>query len=234
MAAYDPQGRLKKNALRGTSLAVDPKRSKQRQQFQSLYEEARTEAGQGRVGMAGKLQSRAQKFGAAQRSRLAEIGAQQRGFEEEYRGAFDPEKERRFAMYEQGGGKILPKGFRSRSKEGWRRETESGQRYVAGKAAIGAKRQEFASAGSGGETGTTFAKDSLKKLRKRGKRQLTRYAERQFEKKAGTGAQSAYKKYIDDTRTRIDESYIPLQKETAERKRRMASRQELYNMFLGQ
>lgn len=97
--AYDAQGRLKKRALLGTSFAVDPTKSKQREQFKALHEEAKTRAGQGRDFMLGQVQDRWQNFEEDQTSKLQALAEQKQGFASELAGVRDPEEEARFEAY---------------------------------------------------------------------------------------------------------------------------------------
>ena len=89
ISAYDPSGRLKKHALLGTSLAVDPTRTAQRGQFEELHKEAALSGG-GREAMKGRLTGRFQQFGQPQVERLSEIAEQKAGFETEARDLRDP------------------------------------------------------------------------------------------------------------------------------------------------
>jgi hypothetical protein len=76
ISAYDSEGRLKKHALKGTSFAVDPSRSAQRQQFGELYNEAKANPAGGREAMLGKLKSRFTKYGNQQNNRLSDLAKQ--------------------------------------------------------------------------------------------------------------------------------------------------------------
>lgn len=93
VSAYDPSGRLKKHALLGTSLAADPTRTAQKEQFKTLHREAVGRAAEGRAGMLGTLGGRAQAYATPHLQRLQQI-AEQRGVHERQLGEVrDPQAE---------------------------------------------------------------------------------------------------------------------------------------------
>jgi len=75
ISAYK-QGKLKKNPLLGTSLAVDPNREAERESFQALYGEAREIANEGRSGMVKRLSERYQDFGRPHVAEMGRLGAE--------------------------------------------------------------------------------------------------------------------------------------------------------------
>jgi len=89
------QGKLKKNPLLGSSLAVDPNRAQERKDFMSLYGEAKEVAGEGRAGMVRRLSERYQKFGAPHVKQMEGFGA-----ERDKLAAVDTSKERMGARRE--------------------------------------------------------------------------------------------------------------------------------------
>jgi len=99
VSAFDAEGRLKKHALAGTSLAVDKDRLVKKRIFQNLYKEARADPNAGREGMLNKLTSRYQAFGQPQTERLAEIASQKAGFEAEAGGLRNLGQEEEFGRY---------------------------------------------------------------------------------------------------------------------------------------
>jgi hypothetical protein len=99
VSAYDAEGRLKKHALAGTSLAVDPSREAQRRQFGELYEEAKTDPAGGREAMLSRLSERYGDYEKQQASRLAEIASRKSMFDKEVSGLRDPALEESFERY---------------------------------------------------------------------------------------------------------------------------------------
>jgi len=110
------QGKLKKNPLLGSSLAVDPNREQERKDFMSLYGEAKQIAGEGRAGMVRRLSERYQKFGAPHVQQMEGFGT-----ERDKLAAIDTSKERMGAKKEYAAaqaGKTAADAPRL-SKKGW-------------------------------------------------------------------------------------------------------------------
>lgn len=220
LAAYDAQGRLKKHALLGTSLAVDPNRASQRQAFEDLYGEAKQAASQG-VGREGFLNTLSNRYGAYERGStqsLNELARQAHGFEDEASKLRDREFEdevrtraSKFRDMTSGLKDIDATKFRKvrkaasplvdEAQQKWKQMTpQERANYTVNK---GMNRKQFAmDYVLGGE-----------------KRAMDEYA--------------AYEAKINQEVDRINANYIPLQQEYADRQQRLADRVELYNLFLG-
>lgn len=218
-AAYDVEGRLKKHALLGTSLAVDPYRKEQREKFKSLYGEAKSAAGQGigREGMIGRLQTRWQEFGQPQMSRLGEIAREKGTLQTEAAGLGDVEKEARFSEYE----KWIAQPSKAIKSERFKRLAKGGipQEF------LDEAKKEY---------------DSLSKLDKdiyakehEINPTLGAFAKYLWAERYGTPAQQAYKEQISAEVDKLQGRYQTLEEEEMERQEKLRSRAEFYNMFLG-
>lgn len=258
VSAYDASGRLKKHALAGTSLAVDPGRAAERKQFGKLHEEATAAAGEGRQFMEDKLKQRFKSFGEPQQARLAEIAAQKKAFEVETRGLQDPEKEAGFARWEKdsaeniakkqhrwreldmpeeflSGAKKKLKGMDWKERRAWASDRDMWQTQK-GYDRLGGGEGSYAKA-FGGKTSRAknWEKNWWKKLGGTKARQYYggKMAKQMYEDQYGPNAAGAYMKDLSDEVDRINAAYIPLREEEGERQQRLADRVEMYNMFLG-
>jgi hypothetical protein len=219
----------------GTSLAVDPDRAKQREQFQALHEEAKSRPGEGREAMLNRIQGRWQQFGGAQTSRLQEIADRRESLAAEYSGLRDSDEEERFQQYKD---YTARKGKKSRQfkklidegipEEFLREIEEQYYREIPGAKRIKKGSLVYEESLDGG------GKSKKKKIERARQKKLGDYARRAWEAKYGGDREENYLQRISDEVDRINKHYIPLQEEEAGRHARLADRAELYNMFLGE
>ena len=230
-SAYDASGRLKKHALLGTSLAADPTRTAERKRYESLHEEAKGFAGQGRAPMLTQLQSRWQEYGSGQQKRLQKIADLKGGFEEEYADVVrpDPKEESRFAAYDK---YIEEEGFKKKKVAGLKRKgvpadflSEAREQYRADKKQYRSERTAARRTEKAGfDPGPAPVKPGLR----------GRYVKSQWEERYGGAGEQAYRDQITAEVDKINQQYIPLQEEEFERQERLANRVDLYNLFLGE
>jgi hypothetical protein len=257
LSAYTSKGLLKKHALLGSSLAVDNKRKNQRAEYQGLHKEARglVGGGGGRKTMRGRLQSR---LNTAQQTGLADIARRKGNITNELAGLRDIDLENRLdkdaAAYAGWGKEIADNPAYS-----WDPSTQSDllgglgntpnipdpyrARAQTALNEIGldkAKTKEFEDAQKDtylvrphpdtpdvwGLGNYGYSHDAQKK---------TQFNANWFEKNiSGAASQrAAYDKNLNSEVDRLNQQYIPLQEQEAGRKKRIQSRLELYNMFLG-
>jgi len=225
-SAYDTEGRLKKHALMGTSFATDPYKKKERTQFQTLYGEAKEAAshGIGQEGMLKRLQSDWQGYASNQLSRLEQIAKEREMIQSEGEANIsaltDPEKEKRFTAYQQwaslspqtqqhtGIYKLtnmgIPSDFVKEAKRAYLNMNQSDRKAYAKDHGVPANR----------ETMSTFIKNL-------------------WQDKYGTPQEQAYKEKLSAEVDKLQGRLVPLQEEEIDRQERLASRAELYSMFLG-
>lgn len=257
VSAYDQSGRLKKHALAGTSLAVDPDRAEQRSQFQELHKEARTAGAKGRETMVNTLTDRYKKFGNPQMERLSEIAEQKQGFETQAAGLRDRKLEQGFAEYTKnveadqknkvykGRNLHMPdevlQGAKTKLDEmSWeeRKEWADNRDMYAtdmGYKALGQGLGQGYRGAPGSKMAATLDKQYWKKQggKKRREYYQGKMATQMYDEKYGAAKQRAYEENFNKEVDRINESYIPLQEEEGQRQERLADRAELYNLFVG-
>ena len=292
ISAFGPQGRLKKNALRGTALGVDPSRTAERGQFQALHEEAR--AGNfNQSQMRQRLSGRNDAFGAETQGRLSGLASQRSGLQQEQAALFDPAKERGFAQFQggvmdrgfqsefqgkwaagEGAGEGFQKGYQSRfdfltkdfsksdlaqmrsdpkddpsTTAGMNKDRLSNQRITEANIAARERYQSMedrAQAGfegggvfmrggiEGTKPGNQVAKDQYDKwLGKKVKKARGGFVQSEWESAYGPEAQSAYSSRVGTGTSRIQEATGRIARTQAQNRQNLASRTELYNMFLG-
>lgn len=220
ISAFGPQGRLKKNALRGTALGSDPSMVLQRGQFRELYDEARG-GGFNRTQMQERLSGRTQNLQAQTQSRLARIAEQGRGLQAEASAAPDLAMERNFSAYEQG---VLLPEYREKSNQVW----DEGQPTYERRGRVAARQ----TGQTGEEVSNYFA--SVPGSKNQSPQQMKQgFAEYGWEKYAGFGASKKYKEKLSSKYRALNERQSALNRETAQNRQNLASRTELYNMFLG-
>jgi len=254
VSAYDQSGRLKKHALAGTSLAVDPDRAKQRSQFQELHKEARTAGAKGRETMVTKLTDRYKKFGNPQMERLAEIAEQKQGFETEAGGLRDRKLEQRFTEFEKNSeadrsarnnlprNLHMPDDVKMEAEEKLKGMGWEERRDYFGNKDVWDTGMGYSLLGQGKGVGSKisqampgYEEQYWKKLggKKRRGYYHGKMASRVYADKYGAEKQRAYEANFNKEVDRINESYIPLQEEEGQRQERLADRAELYNLFVG-
>lgn len=222
-SAYDTSGRLKKHALLGTSLAVDPTREAERRAFEELHAEAAASPGATRQDFVNRLSQRYAGMESEQNVRLADIARQRGDFETQARGLRDLEKEdklrddlskfrdwtSRYRNQEEFGRNPNPRKWKNlvareaidQANKLWRRMTPQ-EKYEA-KLQYGGQQKWMRDYVMSGEGRT----------------------------------RDAQKAYETDLNARIDQinaGYIPLQEEATQRQQRLADRVDLYNLFLGE
>ena len=229
-AAFDTEGRLKKHALRGTSLASDPTRAVERGQFKELHAEAKTK-GWGRKQMTAQLTDRYKTFAGEQQRSLADI-ARKKGlamdkYESRNLGG-DEALEEDFSRYNAG---VRSEEFDVRTKSEWR-----GQDLRVSEVKSKASKKDMAAwtdyAAEHGKN--AWSEKSYKNWAERkNKKSLASFRKPQWEEQAGLAAQNREENRINDEIAKINETYIPLEQNQAQRQARLRSRMEMYNMFLG-
>ncbi len=227
-SAFNTQGLLKKHALRGTSLAADPTRAVERGEFQALHSEAKKK-GWDREQMTASLTDRYKNFSGKQQTALADISRKKKLGEDDYEAMDNPELNEDFKRYNSG---VMNREFKVRMKNEWR---DSGVRHK--KTMENATKRDkaaFYDYAEGTKGKSIFSKDDYKKwARKSNKRSLRELRKPQWEERAGVNAQNREENRINDEIARINETYIPLEQNQAQRQARLRSRMEMYNMFLG-
>lgn len=229
-SAFSSEGLLKKHALRGTSLASDPTRAVERGKFQALHAEATTQ-GWDREQMTAQLTDRYKNFSGQQQTALADIARRKNLGEDDYEAIDNPELNEDFKRYNAG---VQSDEFRTETKNEWR---DSGVRHKkhmknATKSDIAAATDYFAK--KQGTKKGWFTKDQYEKWAKRQNRKsLSAVRTPQWEERAGVNAQNREENRINAEIARINETYIPLEQNQAQREARLRSRMEMYNMFLG-
>lgn len=242
ISAYDPSGRLRKHALLGTSFAVDPERKKEREQFKTLYGEAKLGAGKGREFMRGRLESQAKAFEQEQASRLAQLAGEKAGFEEQYSQLNDPELEKRFQEYQQfmtgpsasDTGKFIDYNYLIKGPQGIPEEvlTEASKSWYA---MSPKERSEWSQthAHPGKKLPGKLDFWTAKKWNKRRPWVVGQLAQNIWANKYGAQSQQAYQQKLTKAQEKINTAYMALQEEEAGRQQRLADRIDFYNMFLG-
>lgn len=224
VAAYDEQGRLKKHALLGTSLAVDPNRASQRQQFEELYGEAKTAASQGigREGFLNRLSDRFGSYAQGQQPTLGELARQSQGFVTEAQKLrdfkFEDETRQRAQKFHD-----MTSGLRD--AEGKVTASKFGQIKKGAKALTMEAKKKW-------ETMTPRERAEYKVSKGVGGKQFMMDYVLGGEKRA-MDEYATYEANINQEVDRINQSLIPIQQEYADRQQRLADRVELYNLFLG-
>lgn len=228
VSAYTREGKLKKHALLGTSFGTDPTRRQARAKFKGLYEEARGASGRGGGGkdvMKGRLQSRFDEFGKGQVSRLGEISGRQQQLQTEIAGLRDPEKE---AEYD----KDIA-AFDAWSEQ--RADLNPESRFGGLSAYEPEIPEEYRSRAGAALAGMTKADKRAFGQRTGHVANVAQFYPQWFKENIGAaqGKKQTYEQQISSEVDRINKEFIPLQTEAAGRKKRIADRLELYNMFLG-
>jgi hypothetical protein len=224
VAAYDEMGRLKKNALLGTSLAVDPNRATQRQAFNDLYGEAKEAAtqGMGREGFLSRLSSRYGDYERSQHQTLGELARQSQGFVSEAQKLRDFEKEDELR---QRASKFRDMTSGLKGKDGKLEAAEFGQLKKSAPALVDEAQQKW-------KKMTPIEKAEQKVGKGVNQRRWIMDYVLGGEKRA-MDEHAAYEANINQEVDRINSSLIPIQQEYADRQQRLADRVELYNLFLG-
>jgi hypothetical protein len=250
-SAYDTSGRLKKNALLGTSLAVDPDQAVQKGQFEELHAEAKGVAGQGREPMLGRLQGRWQEFGQQQQHRLQTIAERKGSLETQYSGLGDSKMEAGFAAnkrYSQGEGYNakstsalakagMPTDFLNEARESFYKEFYHELRSAAKKKSKGGFLGKMLPSKLSKKMGKIIPSKISRVLglpsgsKHSSEAALAKYAKNMWEARYGDPVEQQYRERISAEVDTLNQQYIPLQEEELDRQ---ADRAELYNMFLGE
>ena len=237
ISAFNDEGLLKKDATRGTSLAVDPGRADERSRFETLHEEARA-GGMNQEQMRENLTDRFQGFGNAQNTRLAEIARQQQTMMGEAQQLRDPEQEMRFA---QNAGGAMNAEFRTQTDEKWKAESGEYLRKKLKNTTPQEKKDfhEWMINKYDQEPGALWGhaadqKHWNKYRKKMNKENRVSNRKELWQNTYGNSARRENELRINREVDRINESYLPNKAEAGERRARLADRMELYNMFLGE
>ena len=237
-SAYDSSGRLKKNALRGTAMETDPTMAVERGKFNELHKEA-VDQGWDKKQMSAKLTERYGSYNREQQRSLADIAKRKKGFVDEY-GALDNEElNADFMRYNDGtrsdefnartgrefrdSKKRLHVNLENADKSDIRKWTDhlDKQGKKQGSDAMGWLPQ-------------LDSKEYKKWASSRNRKNREAMQKTQWEAHAGLNSQNTEANRVNDAIAKINETFIPLEKNQQQREARLRSRMELYNMFLGQ
>lgn len=201
------EGRLKKNPLLGTSLAIDPNRVAMRSGYQDLIKEARATANEGREGMLRRLSERYGSLQAEHQPRLTAIPKEIAALEADARTWIDYDKYQKMQQRAGSANKYLTELGRSDPSMGYQPMIEGDFKTEVDAAFKEAKKTNPRL------DKATFSRDYMTKA----VRDLSEF-------------ESGIQARIADVNAR---QYFPLKEEAALRQKTLRDRADLYNAFLG-